>query len=404
MRRDPVPLLLGLAQTLNWAATLYLFPALLVHWERQPGWDRGWLTAVYTGSLLVTAAAAPLVGRVIDAGHVRSLTIAAAACAASALLVQGFTGSFAIFATAWLVIGMAMAALLYEPCFAVLTRHRGAAARPSILAVTLIAGFAGTVAFPGANALAAAFGTGLTAAAFAAAIVLIALPATLAAFRLLEREGVAVEEGPDPSALPQPDGGKGSERRRRFLLLAMAFTAGAVVHQMTVTHILPLLAERGVPATLSVAVAATIGPMQVAGRLVLMGLGPGVTTFAATLVCFGGLALAQAIAFASGSWAAGLFAFAAVQGGAWGLVSIVRPVLTREWLGQARFGATSGTIAAWVTGGTALAPVIGTGLWRLGGYGLMLATGVTVVTAAALVLAATGRSVHRPAAGAAPSP
>ena len=44
----------------------------------------------------------------------------------------------------WAVLGMCMAGSMYEPCFALITRARGADAKRGIVLVTLIAGFAGT--------------------------------------------------------------------------------------------------------------------------------------------------------------------------------------------------------------------------------------------------------------------
>src|SRR3546814_20269479 len=50
----------------------------------------------------------------------------------------------------------------------------------------------------------------------------------------------------------------------------MAFSMIALTHGILITHLLPMLDERGVSTTVAVAVASGIGPMQVAGRLAMM--------------------------------------------------------------------------------------------------------------------------------------
>ena len=64
--------------------------------------------------------------------------------------------------------------------------------------------------------------------------------------------------------------------------------------------------------------------------------------------------------------------FVILFGGAFGTVSILRPLLAREILGQGNFGAKSGALAMFFLTGLALAPFLGSLLWNLGGYDLML--------------------------------
>jgi hypothetical protein len=54
---------------------------------------------------------------------------------------------------AWLVLGLAMGAGLYDPAFATLTVMYGHGARPAITGITLIAGFASTFGWPISAAL-----------------------------------------------------------------------------------------------------------------------------------------------------------------------------------------------------------------------------------------------------------
>jgi MFS family permease len=67
-----------------------------------------------------------------------------------------------------------------------------------------------------------------------------------------------------------------------------------------------------------------------------------------------------------------LIGFVILFGGAYGMVSIVRPLIAREMLGEQQFGAKSGALALVYLVGTASAPFIGSLVWSRGGYDLLL--------------------------------
>ena len=59
-------------------------------------------------------------------------------------------------------------------------------------------------------------------------------------------------------------------------------------------------------------------------------------------------------------------------GGAYGTVSILRPVIARDILGGQDFGAKSGALALPYLVGAASAPYLGSVIWSFGGYDTML--------------------------------
>ncbi len=67
-----------------------------------------------------------------------------------------------------------------------------------------------------------------------------------------------------------------------------------------------------------------------------------------------------------------LVGFVILFGGAYGMVSIIRPVIARELLGERRFGAKSGALALVYLAGSASAPYLGSLGWGLGGYDFVL--------------------------------
>jgi hypothetical protein len=67
-----------------------------------------------------------------------------------------------------------------------------------------------------------------------------------------------------------------------------------------------------------------------------------------------------------------LVGFVILFGAGHGIVSIVRPVIARNILGGNNFGAKFGTMALFYLIGSASAPFVGSLIWGVGGYGLVL--------------------------------
>jgi hypothetical protein len=80
-----------------------------------------------------------------------------------------------------------------------------------------------------------------------------------------------------------------------------------------------------------------------------------------------------------------LIAFVILFGGSYGVVSIVRPGIARSLLGERQFGAKSGALALVYLMGAASAPFLGSLVWGLGGYRLVL-PGLVVLAGIGLLL------------------
>ncbi|MEM6487121.1 MAG: MFS transporter [Pseudomonadota bacterium] len=379
---------LAAGQTLIWACLYYSYPALLVHWEADLGWARTTLSAGITLAILASAAGAPLAGRLIDRGQ------GAALLGGSAVLGGAAFASLALATAPWqfhaasLAVGLAFAGCLYEPCFALVTRARGAAAAGAIIRITLIAGFAGTLSFPAMHMLATALdwrGAVMAAGTFAALAV---APLLWLGARALEREA------PPPPQPVRPRGAPPARaflRTARFWCLALGFACVAAVHGALLHHLLPLLDERGIEADTAVLLAAGIGPMQVAGRLALSASQGRAPMAAVATLSFAAMGSAVVVLWAAGSSLAALGLFVLCFGAAYGVTSIVRPIIARDTLGDAAFGAKSGALAVPFLLAGAAAPYAGAALWRLGGYDAMLAV-LLALEAAAFVLYLAARA------------
>ena len=183
-----------------WASTYYAFPALLPAWERDLGWSKTELSFAFTISLVVSASLIPITGRLIDRGLGPAIFAGGAALGALLLGLLCAVTELWQFYCIWIGLGVAMSSTLYEACFALLVRSTGDQARRAITIVSIVAGLAGTVAFPGAHLLTGAFGWRGAVLVFAAAVGGVALPLIWRACRHAEARAAAAAPAPAPSA------------------------------------------------------------------------------------------------------------------------------------------------------------------------------------------------------------
>ncbi len=384
---------LAIAETLVWAAMFYSFPALLLEWERDLGWSKTELSVAFTLSLIVSAFLAPVVGRLIDRGFGKQVFTGCAILGALLLVLLSKITTLWQFYAVWIGLGVAMAGALYEACFAILIRVMGSRRKQAITLVTLVAGFAGTLAFPGTHALVEIVGWRGTVQVLAA-VILIAVPLIWSACQAAEGHG----EAHAPLASHKTAETLQIIQNPAFWLLALAFAAFALDHGVLLTHLLPLLDERGIHSEAAVLTASMIGPMQVAGRLIMIVMERHVSALVITTACFVAMAIAAISLLGASTVPALLVSFVLFHGAGNGVASIMRPVITAELLGHKNFGVISGLIASFFIGSMAAAPTIAALVWKVGGYDMViwLAFGAAVLGLILfLAAAAISTRVHR---------
>lgn len=363
-------LFLAVAQTILWAGLYYLFPALFARWELNLGFSKTAIASAFTSALIISSILAPLVGNLIDKGHGQKILIGSSILGASGLIVLSFSSEFWVFFLTWSVIGIALSGCLYEPCFAYVTKVRGTKAKDAIIFITLIAGFAGTVSFPVANIFADLINWQASARLFAFVILLFVVPILFVSTKNEDKHSINLNSSPDKISNYKL---RDDLIRPEFSYLFFSFFVLALAHGMIITHIIPLLIERNISNSIQLLISASIGPMQVLGRIIMIILQKQnfsiniISTLTFLLKIIGTVFLIYAndnIYF--------LILFVIFQGSGAGMTSISRAVVTANIMGYERFGSVSGAMSIGFTGGTALSSFLGAQLWEWNGYDFML--------------------------------
>jgi predicted MFS family arabinose efflux permease len=255
---------LSLAQLVTWGSTFYTFALLMEPIERELGFTRAQSSLGFSIALLTEGLFALTVGRWIDAGHERrvmtggSLLVGVTLLAHSA--VQSLTGFYAV----WALLGAGMAATLYAPVFAVVTRRFPQDFRRAIITMTFLGGLASTVFIPLSAWLVAQLGW--RQALWVLAALQFALCAPLHA-HWLRHAPAGIKATPDDTATPTS--ATQHMRSAPFLLIAVFVVCMMAVTAALPAHLIPLLREAGLSEAWVIVIPASIGVIQVVGRLLL---------------------------------------------------------------------------------------------------------------------------------------
>jgi MFS family permease len=361
--------LLAIGQTLTYGGVYYAFPAILPELEAATGWSKATLAMGPTLAMLLMALFTPLTGRLVDRGLGGEMLAFLPVPAAFAIALMGFAQTPGQWLILWAMVGVAQSGCLYETCFAFLTRRLTEGARPAIVRVTLIAGFSGTLSFPLGHWLASGFGAAGALIGFAVLMILVAVPANLFGARLLRTSTVlaGAERTPAP-----PGKVRIALRNPAFWAIAAILSLAYLNHGVLLTYVRELFGSRGAGAGMVTLAAATIGPSQVLGRVMLMMNERRIDNRAGTFAALGALVAAALALWLAGVAPWAIFLTALFQGAGIGVISIMRPVLVAEHLGREGFGAISGAIAIGPILASAAGPVVGAWLLLAGGPGLVI--------------------------------
>lgn len=377
-RRWPVISALGVVMIFTWGSTYYLMAVLASPISASTGWSLGSITGALSAGLLAAGLVSPAVGRAIARHGGRPVLAAGCGLIAGGLLVIASATTLWTFWAGWLLLGLGMAAGLYDPAFASLGRLYGAEARGAITQLTLWGGFASTVCWPLSTLMLEAWGWRGVAAAYAALHLLVMIPLVL----------LAVPAAPPRKEAPAADAPAAAGMTRRearvFGWMAVILVVNGLIVVNISTWLFTILEAQGTSLATAVALGTLIGPAQVGARVLEMaGRGrhhPIWTLAASTCAIAAGLVL---LALDVGIAGAALVLY----GGGNGLFSIARGALPLAVFGAERYPAVMGTLARPSLIAQAAAPTLGA--WALGSMGPQTA----LWTIAALAIANIGALV-----------
>ena len=380
---------LSLAQLISWGSVFYTFSLLLTPVEQELGLSRSQSSLAFSLALLVEGLMAYPVGRWIDRGHERLVMTGGSVLAGVCLLLHARVTSMVGFYTVWAGLGVAMAAVLYSPVFAVVTRRVPDEFRRAISIMTFLGGLASTVFIPFTAWLMAHWGWRHALLVLAGFHLLLCAPLHALTLRGAPARPLGVEVGDKPASRSLLR----LMRSAPFLLIAVF-----VVFMMGVTtalpaHMVSLLRESGLSESWAIAIPASIGAIQVLGRLLLFFFERHFDVHAANrfipcLLPLGLIALLAALLGERQIWLVLLFVLLYGMGN--GMLTIVKGTAMAQYVSRDHVATLNGALGLPLALARASAPLLMGMLWtQQAGYSnaLWLMLALSLVGASALMLA-----------------
>ncbi|WP_233884573.1 MFS transporter [Paraburkholderia flagellata] len=356
---------LAFGQLVAWGAVYYAFSLFVVPMEQELGWSRASTNAALSCGLLVSGLAAYPVGKWIDHGHGRVVMTAGSLLASVMLVLWSQAGSLVTLFAAWVGLGMSMAATLYDPVFAILTRDYPSSFRTKITLVTLVAGFASTVFIPLTQGLVDVTGWRHALLALAAINACVCLPIHWVSLR----DDLSVIAPTVNKTQIKAENDAAVRRALRtpvFWALAVCFTAYYATFAALTFHLVPLMVERHVPQPVILATMAVIGPAQVLARILWFTAGRNVSPRIVGLIITSAFPASVAILLFAGASPVALILFALIYGGANGTMTILRGTIVQDVMWTEGYGAISGLLSAPSNIAKGIAPISAALIWTIG--------------------------------------
>ncbi|MBC7605243.1 MAG: MFS transporter [Ramlibacter sp.] len=374
---------LSVGQLITWGSVFYTFSLLLEPVERELGLTRAQSSLAFSLALLVEGICAYPVGRWIDRGHERAVMTGGSLLVAACLLAHSTISTLTGFYAVWMVMGAALAATLYSPVFAVATRRFPDDFRRAIITITFLGGLASTVFIPLSALLISQLGWRHALWVLAAMQVFICAP--LHAVQLRNAPGPI-----DHSRDRKVESPVVYLRSAPFLLIGVFVICMMGVTSALPPHMISLLRGTGLSEAWVIAIPASIGVLQVFGRLLLYFFEHRFDLHLANrlIPVLIPLGLGALIAGAGHAWAALLFVVLYGMGN--GMMTIVKGTAIAQYVNREHVASLNGALGVPTAIARAVAPLLMGVLWSAqDGYrwGLWVMLGAAVVAVFALTMA-----------------
>lgn len=382
---------LSISSNISWGSIYYAFSVLQIPMQHELGWSKVALTGAQSLGLAISALTIVPVGYWIDRNGGRMVMGLGSFLAAAVLFAWSTVHTLPMYYAVWVVMGLVMSMVLYDATFSVITAACEGNAHDAIVIVTLAGGMASTVFYPLTQFL-------IDSISWRQGLIVLAFLNLGICFPLhvfgLPRHG---SESHSPQPIPSenagdPVDGQMVSRIREalsspaFWLVALAFTASTLILSAMATHLIPLLLEKGLTSDEAVLVAATIGPMQVFGRLLQLFRGGWFTPARFGTLVFALFPMALSILAFASSGSMLLFVFSMLYGVANGMITILRGTTVPAMFGRRNYGRLNGLLAAPNLLARAVGPIVASLIWAaVDGYGPLLWWFVAIGTVATIV-------------------
>lgn len=375
---------LGIAQTLAWASSYYLPAMLATAMARDLGISAPTVFLGFSLALVVSALLGPLAGKLIDRYGGRPVLAANSFIFAAGLAGLGMAQGPVGLMIAWAVLGVAMAAGLYEAAFAALVHLYGKDARGAITGITLFAGFASTVGWPLSAWLELEWGWRAACMVWAGLHLLLGLPLNLLLPASPVAQAVQAPPAADPAIDITPATAASENTTRTAMLLAFVFAVTWFISTAMAAHLPRLLQIQGVPLATALIFAGLVGPAQVAGRLLEYGLLRNIHPLISARVA-GAMHTLGAMTFLFIGVPAGAV-FTVLHGAGNGVLTIAKGTLPLVLFGVKDYGARQGLLMVPARFAQALSPwLFGLALDRFGGAALWFSAALGALAFVALM-------------------
>ncbi len=357
-------LTVAFTEMVSWGVLYYAFTVFLKPMQISLGWSTGEITGAFSLALLCGGVAALIIGRWLDRYGAR-LLMTIGSCAASLLvLAWANVQNLVLFYLVWVGLGIAMAATLYDPAFAlVATWFRLRRARALTL-LTFIAGFASVIFVPLAQRLIEV--QGWRSALMTLALLLASCTVPLHALVLRRRpadSGLLPDGAADATSATQSDASltasipvKEALRERAFWWITAAFALNALAAGAIVVHLVPYLIELGYTASFAASTVGLIGLMALPGRLIFTMLGERVPRRLVTALLFS-LQAGALLTLLVVPGTVGIGCFVVLFGAVFGAITPARAALIADRYGSAHYAQISSILGLFLAGARAIAPV-----------------------------------------------
>jgi MFS family permease len=400
---------LAVTETVAYGVLYYSFAVFLVPMREALDASTAQLSAALTLAMALTGLGAVVVGRWLDRYGARWVMTVGSLLGAASVVAWSQAQDLVQLYLAFVGVGLAGAAVLYEPAYAVINTWFRRDRPRALLTLTVVAGFASTIFLPTSQLLIEGVGWRSALLVLAGVLAACALPHALLLRRSPADLGLSPDGRPDPqpeaaSAAADPpaaeDGGLSAYRGPgaawqrpavRWLTLATALEmlANAAVAVFLVAYLL----ESGAPPGLAAVAAGGLGALSVAGRVVLTVLAARLGIGHVTAAMVTGQAVGVALLFLLPQPVATVV-FVLLFGAGFGVIHIARPALLGTYVPPAVFASVSGHQALAGQFGRVVAPVTVGALITALGYGAAFAAIAACTLAAAVLLVASERAAR----------